>query len=200
MRNRIIPENVGFDEKLVRYIKMMETSRTSIYYRGPWNAILNIIFPASQGYMVTPFKEVATSNLYFDIAFRVTTYPGTMPGFCRSHVYVEFRQAQLWPDGVKDFENYIKLELQKRMDKTFEKVVYWITCVGLHWRFGRVTNRKWVRKDEERWVPLIEWQHTLSDETAFHHLCALAREVEQHSSVSQKDTVLPSPTSTASAG
>lgn len=61
--------------------------------------------------------------------------------------------------------------------------VYWIACVGAHWRYGKLYNPNHYPPHpghpEDTMVPSIEWQFRLHDDKAYNLLCAFAREVKQ---------------------
>lgn len=142
-----------------------------------WNIVFYAIFPTSPSNLLAPKLHEFGGNPKLSIV--ITEYPrywGQMILFANG------KTEKDWPEGAAHLEKRIQGHLEEFFNYGSGLVVYWISCIGRHWRYGKYLAKEDGDLNEvkgERFIPLIDWQHSLHDDATYHHLCALAREIEQ---------------------
>lgn len=152
-------------------------------YYGPWIAILTSLFPPSNGYIVYPYlcSYNTGERQEPELTFRVAIIRNDPKYAQRTVLLVQSRARYRWPDGKEAFERLIDRRAQSAFRESgwTSMAVYWIAALGTHWRYGKKEDEYEAKTYEDSFLPLIDWQETIHDETSYHHLCALAREIEQ---------------------
>ena len=139
---------------------------------GPWLAILMILFPPADNYLVSPqiktYSKQDAVNSLPDLIIEVAKPANHQPFALRTVLIVEIKNTQHWPNGIDHILRRIDVDTGYEFSKTALDKLYWIAAVGPHWQYG-------VREeDEHRASPLIDWNHSVHDATSFTDLRALA--------------------------
>lgn len=136
---------------------------------GPWNSILNTLFPSAQGYIVTPQRrltDVDQSHIpdFVIEVLKISSPPLTL----RTILIVEVKNSQHWEHGTTALYRQIGRQTDAAFAGTAHGIVYWIGAIGPHWRFGHKLD------DGGDIESLIEWQPTIHDQISYNHLQHLA--------------------------
>ena len=141
---------------------------TEDLWYGPWNAILNTLFPTTQGYIVAPQRRIPEDseshvpNFVLEVV-RLTTSPIQL----RTVLIVKVRNSQHWEAGIPSLERQIKRQTGAAFSGTAVSPVYWIGVIGPHWRYGIKEG------DGQDPRPLIAWHDTTHDHASYTDLQAL---------------------------
>ena len=148
--------------------------RTEDVWYGPWNVILMTLFPATQGYIVTPQCRVPDDSGSYIPDFVIEVVKLSMPPLTfRTVLIVEFKNTQHWPNGIGSLERQIDRQIDASFAGTAHTKVYWISTIGPHWKYGYKDD------DGQDPVPLIEWHETTHDDDSYQDLTELARLVKE---------------------
>jgi hypothetical protein len=141
---------------------------------GPWLAILNFLFPASQDYIVTPIPYFPLDNHQPPyVAFEVSQWNKPCSPPWRPLLIVAVMHSQDWRAGIPSLET----KINRLIDAAFSgetrggtaiSTVYWMGVIGPHWRFGVKEENGQEAKQ------LIDWHHTAHDEVSFDDFQRLA--------------------------
>jgi len=142
---------------------------------GPWLAILTILFPPSDNYIVSPqiktYSERDAVKGLPDLIIEVAKQAqADQPcnGALRTILIAEIKNTQHWPNGIDHILRRIDVDTGYEFSKTARDKLFWIAAVGPHWQYG-------IRdEDERRARPLIDWHHSIHDAASFTDLQSLA--------------------------
>jgi len=156
-----------------RYLLQSYATHTApderIWYGG-WNAILNTLFPAADGFQVNPrtfLDESAIPNFIFEVS-KVMEAGG--PGLQLQLVLVvQIKNTHQWPGGEEHQFAQICKQTSLALSQAASKKLYWIGVIGPHWRYGS-------KEDDSQpgLTPIIPWHDTTHDDTSFNDLQTLA--------------------------
>jgi hypothetical protein len=138
-----------------------------IWY-GPWNTILTTLFPASQGYVVTPrrrVEDISTVQIP-DLIIEVTkvTLPSLTP---RTVLMFEMKNSQHWDHGVEALMQKIRRRTEREFSLLADSKLYWIVAIGPRWVYGEKED------DGQDPKPLIEWHDVTHDDASYRDLLQL---------------------------
>ncbi len=144
--------------------------RTEDAWYGPWNYILTVLFPAAQGYIVTPqhrLPRVDDQSLIQDFVIEVVKL--SMPPLTfRTVLIVEIKNTQHWQSGIQRLQDQIDLQCDSAFAGSAHTKMYWIGTIGPHWRYGEQVD------NGQGPIPLINWHDTIHDEASLNDLQVLA--------------------------
>ncbi|KAL0955344.1 hypothetical protein HGRIS_001593 [Hohenbuehelia grisea] len=140
---------------------------------GPWNTILTMLFPAADGFVVTPQRRIPGDNesTIPDFVIEVVkTIIGPPPSVTfRTVLIVEVKNSQHWPFGIPALDRQLSRQTDAAFAGTAVAKVYWIGSIGPHWRYG-------VKQDDgQQPQSLTGWHDVIHDEGSWQDLEELAR-------------------------
>ena len=144
----------------------------SVWY-GPWNTILTTLFPASDGFQVTPQRKFVDEDDHestipdFIIEVSRVTERGGLN--FQLVLVVAIKNSQHWPDGVERLFMQLCKHANFAFSQTARGKLYWIGVIGPHWRYGSKED-----DGQPELSPLIPWHHTTHDDASFDDLQTLA--------------------------
>jgi hypothetical protein len=155
-----------------------DTPETVGVLNGAWNAILFTLFPAKQGYVVTPRRTRAKHNSSMPgpfsairVVFEVAKFT-SKPLTSRTVLVVKVEDSQDWEHRKEDFIQEIgrwkvlpDLAFQDSGGATRKS--YWIGVMGPHWVYGE-------KEDGQVPKPLIEWHDVTHDDASYQDFLRLA--------------------------
>lgn len=132
---------------------------------GPWTTILTILFPSTQGYIVTPQRRLPDDpeSHIPDFIIEVVKM-ATAPLTFRSVLIVEIKNSQHWESGIPALQRQLNRQTDAAFAGTAYSKVYWIGSIGPHWRYGDKED------DGQNVRPLIDWHDTTHDQASFDDL------------------------------
>ncbi|KAF7785101.1 hypothetical protein Agabi119p4_1266 [Agaricus bisporus var. burnettii] len=138
------------------------------HWYGPWNAILTVLFPTAQGYIVTPQRRIPDESDHIpDFVVEVVKIVSP-PMQLRTVLIVKIKNSQHWEAGIPALERQILRQTDASFSGTAVSQVYWIGVIGPHWRYG-------IKEDDgQDAVPLIDWHHVTHDQDSYNNLQNLA--------------------------
>ncbi|KAI5986885.1 hypothetical protein EDD15DRAFT_1522212 [Pisolithus albus] len=136
---------------------------------GPWTTILTTLFPASQGYIVTPQQRFPGEDRDFIIE---VTKLSTPPVTLRTVLIIGINNTQHWPSGIQNLRHQLETQADAAFSGTARNKVYWIGVIGPHWQYGEKIDDGGELKE------LIEWHDTTHDLASFNDLQTLVRLVD----------------------
>lgn len=138
---------------------------------GPWNTILTTLFPAGQGYIITPQRRIIEDNEtkpyipdFIIEVLKLSTPPLTF----RTVLIVKIKNTEHWPNGIPALERQIHRQTDVAFAGTAFHKVYWIGTIGPHWRYG---VREYNGQDPRA---LIDWHDVTHDNASFYDFQDLA--------------------------
>lgn len=136
---------------------------------GPWTTILTTLFPSTQGYVITPQRRIPDDSESHipDLVIEVVKLSAP-PLIFRTVLIVEVKNTQHWLKGVGSLERQINRQTDASFAGTAHTKVYWIGCIGPHWRYGEKQD------SGQAPTPLIDWHHSTHDQASFDNLQVLA--------------------------
>src|SRR6266702_5356869 len=143
---------------LQRYTANPPSNKSSWY--APWNSILSSLFPASQGYLVSPQRRTnPNSDLTIEVLKLITLSPSLQ---LRTVLIVRFKNSQDWQAGIPSLEEQMKHLTVTAFSGTAISKVYWIGVIGSHWRYG-------IKEDNDGQDPrpLISWHEITHDQASY---------------------------------
>jgi hypothetical protein len=133
------------------------------HWYGPWNTILNTLFPPSQGYVINPRRSVELPTVQIpDLVIEVSKL--TLPFLAPNRVLIfQMKNTQHWDHGVED----LMQKIRRQTDHEFGAYkLYWIVAIGPHWVYGEKCG-------EQDPKPLIEWHDVTHDDASYRDLLQL---------------------------
>jgi len=139
-----------------------------IWY-GPWNTILNILFPGMERYMISPYKRHIEkdafgtrrhSDLIMEVVKAIDDYD---PNLDRTVLIFEIKSScHWWECGKETLIEHIGHQADVAFSelRTAGQKVYWIGAIGAHWIYGEIQDGQVPR-------PLIEWHDVTHDEASY---------------------------------
>ncbi|KAH9007826.1 hypothetical protein EDB84DRAFT_1447294 [Lactarius hengduanensis] len=168
--------NHMFDTRLVTFLQGFTANPSADplsdenRWTGAWNAILNALFPFSQGYFITPYRRL---NQWSALMIEVAKSTDPDPDQLRALLVVGIKNGhrQDWQAGIPSLEGQLNRQIDTALHGTEPGTavskVYWITTIGPHWRYS-------VREDDGQGLrPLIAWHETLHDQASYDDLQGL---------------------------
>jgi hypothetical protein len=158
--------------QVLQYYTTNQAPMESVWY-GPWTTILTSLFPAADGFQVTPqLKPVDDDDNESTIPdFIIEVSRATEPGGLHLQVIliVEVKNYQHWPEGVARLFVQLCRQVNSAFAQTARGKLYWIAVIGPHWRYG-------TKEDDGQLElsPLIPWHHTTHDDASFDDFQILA--------------------------
>jgi hypothetical protein len=152
---------------LLQYYATHTAPNESIWYGG-WNAILNILFPVADGFLInhrTFVDESAIPNFIFEVS-KIAEVGG--PGL-QLVLVVQIKNTHQWPDGEEHLFAQICKQTNLALSPAASKKLYWIGVIGPHWRYGSKED-----DCQPGLTPLIPWHDTTHDDASFNDLRTLA--------------------------
>jgi hypothetical protein len=157
--------------QVLQYYTTNNAPMESVWY-GPWTTILTSLFPAADGYHVTPQMKLVDEddNESTIPVFIIEVSRATEPGGLRLQVVliVKVKNYQHWPEGIVRLFVQIGKQANSAFAQTARGRLYWIAVIGPHWRYG-------IKEDDGQFElsPLIPWHHTTHDDASFDDLQTL---------------------------
>ena len=156
--------------QVLEYYTTNTAPMESVWY-GPWTTILTTLFPATDGFQVTPQRKLDEDDNESTIPdYIIEVSKATEPGRLNFQVVliVEVKNSQHWPDGVERLSVKICKQANSAFSQTARGKLYWIAVIGPHWRYGS-------KEDDGQFglSPHIPWHHTTHDDASFNDLQTL---------------------------
>jgi hypothetical protein len=151
--------------QVLQYYTTHTAPMESVWY-GPWIAILTTLFPATDGFLVTPQRKLVDEDesTIPDYIIEVSSVTDTVGlNFHRQVVLIlEVKNSQHWPDGIERLFLQICKQANSAFSQTARGKLYWIAVIGPHWRYGSKEHDGQLESS-----PLIPWHHETHDDASF---------------------------------
>src|ERR1700742_3179296 len=154
----------------LQFFTQNEPIGESVWY-GPWTTILTTIFPADEGFMVTPQLHVHEMPATYKIpdfiiqVKRVFGPTASIPKKFRTVLIVEVKPPVHWAEGFRHKALYN--QLNKQLDSVFNLTgwskLFWLVAIGPHWRYGYKCDdgQMHYNRNVLPLPTLSEWHHTI---------------------------------------
>lgn len=158
---------MGFDIHTLTLMEDLTTyppSGECYDWSGLWITVLVTLFPAPQGYTITPRRRVQdfSTQQIPDLIIEVAKITNTAPRIYRTALVVEIKDAQCWDHhGKESLMQMIRYRTDISFLGTATCKVYWIGTIGPHWIFGEKEDGGQDLK------PLIGWHDTTHDDESY---------------------------------